>query len=356
MSTSPNKKISINRRYSLIFVVIAVLVFSFLYAAGLFGNKDVTAQDFVNLQQSAKPYFGFRRAHAKGVCLQGEFIANGALAPFSQSSLFQTGSNTFTGRFSIAGNNPLAPDLAAPVRSFALSFATADGERWRTGMNTPPVVAVRTPEAFFEQLTALSPDPATGKPDPSKIKAFFQAHPESATFNHWKQQYQATSSFATEQYHSINAFYLIDAKGQRRAARWAAVPQATDKQPENAIANAGPDALQLELAARLAQQPVKFDLMFTLANQTDDENDPTVLWPDDREQVNAGTLVITQWQAQQDGACNGITFDPLVLPKGIEATKDPILNARGAAYAESYRRRAKETLLQQTNQPQQGAH
>ena len=33
---------------------------------------------------------------------------------------------------------------------------------------------------------------------------------------------------------------------------------------------------------------------------------------------------------------------PLVLPSGIKATADPILRARSAAYAESYRRRAKE--------------
>src|SRR5690606_25200988 len=108
---------------------------------------------------------------------------------------------------------------------------------------------------------------------------FFQAHPETAAFNQWKDQYQASSSFATEQYHSINAFYLINAKGQRQAVRWTAVPQATDVQPASALVNADADALQLELDARLQQQPVKFDLMFTLANDTDDEDDPTVLWP-----------------------------------------------------------------------------
>jgi len=43
--------------------------------------------------------------------------------------------------------------------------------------------------------------------------------------------------------------------------------------------------------------------------------------------------------------CNVINFDPLVLPVGIKATDDPILNARSAAYAESYRRRAREHLL-----------
>jgi hypothetical protein len=44
------------------------------------------------------------------------------------------------------------------------------------------------------------------------------------------------------------------------------------------------------------------------------------------------------------GECHAINYDPLVLPRGIGATADPILNARSAAYAESYRRRALEQL------------
>lgn len=40
-----------------------------------------------------------------------------------------------------------------------------------------------------------------------------------------------------------------------------------------------------------------------------------------------------------------MNFDPLVLPTGVAPTADPILRARSAAYAESYRRRAKEQLV-----------
>ena len=364
MSNLDSKKSSVAaevKGYLIIGVTAAALVAGFLYTAGFFGSKGVTAQKFVDLQQGGKSHYGFRRAHAKGVCLQGEFVANGSLAAYTDAELFKVGSNSFNGRFSIAGNNPLAPDLAAPVRSFALSFSMADGERWRTAMNTPPVMAVRTPEDFYQQLTVLTPDAKTGKRDVEKINAFFQAHPETAAFNQWKDQYQATTSFATEQYHSINAFYLVNAQGQRQAVRWAAVPQATEIQLASTLSSASqtdpsPDALQIELDGRLQQQPVKFDLVFTLASVTDDENDPTIPWPDSREQINAGTLVVKQWKPQQDGACNGINFDPLVLPTGIEPSKDPILNARGAAYAESYRRRANETLLHQQTQSKQGVY
>lgn len=346
MSNSTPNTISIKKRYAVIFLLIAGLVFGFLYAAGLFGGHGTTAQQFVNLQENNKPQFSFRRAHAKGVCLAGEFVSSGLLAPYSTSEFFQEGAQPFVGRFSIAGGNPLAPDLAAPVRSLALSFASESGQRWRTAMNTPPVMAVRTPEDFYQQIQVLTPDPATGKPDGEKIKAFFAAHPETAAFNQWKQGYTATTSFATEQYHSINAFYLVDAKGQRQAVRWAAVPQASPQAMAGDISASERDALQLELAQRLENDAVRFDLMVSFADASDDENNATIAWPAERKTINAGTVVISAVHAQSGGACDGINFDPLVLPSGMAATADPILNARGSAYAESYRRRAREILLE----------
>lgn len=131
--------------------------------------------------------------------------------------------------------------------------------------------------------------------------------------------------------------------------RWQAVPQA---QPNSAFAvdKNHPDALQQELIQRLQQQVVVYDWVFRFANADDDENDPTVAWPKDRMTITAGTLVINAWQQQQGGACEDINFDPLVLPQGIEPSRDPILRARSAAYAESFRRRAKETLLDQHGQ------
>ena len=45
-----------------------------------------------------------------------------------------------------------------------------NGEEWRTGMNNTPVFAVRTAQAFHDQLLASVPDPATGKRS-SQIKS-----------------------------------------------------------------------------------------------------------------------------------------------------------------------------------------
>ena len=354
MSNSTNDSTSIIKRYAVIFVLMAGFVLAFLYAAGMFGGRGVTAQQFVNLQENEKPNVSFRRAHAKGVCLQGEFVASGLLAPFTTAEFFQKGNYPFIGRFSIGGGNPTAPDLASGVRSLALSFASDSGQRWRTAMNTPTVMAVRTPEVFFQQIKLLTPDPKTGKRDEAKIKAFFAAHPEMAEFNQWKANYVASSSFATEKYHSINAFYLVNDNGERQAVRWAMTPQAEPQPLGENISDSHPDALQIELAQRLENDVVRFDMLVTLANDSDDENNPTVVWPAERAVINAGTVVIRAVEPQQGGTCNGINFDPLVLPKGMEATADPILNARGAVYAESYRRRARESFQQQADSQKTG--
>lgn len=293
----------------------------------------VTAQQFVNLQQGENVHQGFRRAHAKGICVSGEFRSNGQLTGYSQASLFQTGSIPFIGRLSIAGNNPTAPDLKAPVRSLALSFAMSRTEQWRLAMNTPPVMAVADPHTFYQQIQAIQAGPET-------IKQFFAAHPESNEFLKWAVQYQASGSFASETYYSINAFYLINDDKDQQAVRWA-------MQPTVAVAAGdltGPDALQQEITARVGREDVVFDWVFTLAEAEDDENNPTKAWPSSRKQINAGQIVITDTKPQLEGDCHEINFDPLVLPNGIKATADPILRARSAAYAESYRRRAQEQL------------
>lgn len=320
-------------RYLIVGLLIAILVAAFYLAAAGFPSAKVDAQDFVDLQEGATPHEGFRRAHAKGFCISGDFVSNGALAAYTTAPMFAATTTPLQGRISIAGNNPLAPDLKAPVRSLALSIAASPAEVWRTAMNTPPVMAVRNPQDFYRQLQALGN---------GTIQQFFAQHPESEAFREWAGHYRATSSFATEVYHSINAFYLVNADGQRQAVRWRAVPTITRQYEIPAEFAGSNDALQSEFVSRLAEQPVIFDLVFTFATGADDETDPTVDWPDSRTQITVGQLVIRDSAPQQDGDCNALNFDPLVLPTGIAPTADKILRARSAAYAESYRRRARE--------------
>lgn len=298
-------------------------------------QKEVTAQQFVDLQQGDTVHRGFRRAHAKGACITGYFESNGTLAPLTTVPIFNKTRTPFIGRFSVAVSNPSAPDLKASVRSLALSFNISSTQQWRLAMNTPPVMAVSNIQDFYKQIIAI-------KKGPQAISAFFKAHPESSDFLNWKKSYQPQTSFALEKYNSINAFYLKNSQDEQQAVRWSIEPLGSSFEFESQ----SDDVLFEELTARLNIKPVTFNWVFTLANKKDNENDPAKQWPNNRDTKSAGTLVITSLDRNPNAQCQSINFDPLTLPSGIIATEDSILRARSAAYAESYRRRAKEKLLE----------
>jgi catalase len=118
------------------------------------------------------------------------------------------------------------------------------------------------------------------------------------------------------------------------------VPQSLDAAGETAPS--GADFLEKDLVQRLASGPLRWQLNMTLANPGDPLDDASKTWAGEHKVINAGTLVLQSSQPQADGDCRDINFDPLILPSGIEASNDPLLAARSAAYASSYLRRAGE--------------
>lgn len=198
------------------------------------------------------------------------------------------------------------------------------------------------PQGFYDQVLAGAPDPATGKPDPAKMQAFFAAHPESAAFRQWAAGYKPSDSFASTAYNSINAFQLIDASGKAHPVRWALEPQTPFAPLPGQVDDK--QFLQHDLAQRLAQGPLRWTLRLTLAEPGDPVDDPARPWPAERRSIDAGTLVLQQVDGPEQGACRDLNFDPLILPHGIRPSADPILAARSAAYSVSFNRRSHEAL------------
>ena len=122
---------------------------------------------------------GSRRNHAKGVGVSGFFESNGNGVRFSEAIVFRPGRVPVIGRFSLGGGQPYIADTPDAVRGLGLQFSLPDSALWRTAMINLPVFVVRTAEAFCEMLIASKPDPATGQPDPAKMKAFLAGHPET---------------------------------------------------------------------------------------------------------------------------------------------------------------------------------
>ncbi|MBB3227958.1 catalase [Luteibacter sp. Sphag1AF] len=328
-------------RIALISSVVVVSAAAFGYVGGWLAPSRLSPGRIVDtLEHNGGDHPGFRRNHAKGVCVAGVFEASGDAATLSRAGLFAHGVQTpVLGRLAIPGGNPYAADSSVPIRSFALRFTEANGQQWRTGMNAMPVFPVTTPKAFYDLQVATAPDPATGKPDPAKAGAFFGAHPETHAFLGWIKTAKPSASYVTESYNSLNAFYFVDANGKRHAVRWSLVPDASDAAPGPA---GDADYLATDLNRRLAAGPLRWHLRVTLAAPGDVVDDATVAWPADRQQVDAGTLTILATQPQESGPCRDVNYDPLVLPDGIMGSNDPLLAARSAAYADSYRRRTTE--------------
>ena len=330
--------------YAAIAAVVAAVAALFAFTAGWLTPRLSPDQMVDALSERGGDPTGHRRNHAKGVCFEGYFESSGAGTAMSTAALFAPGRYPVIGRFAIAVGNPLAPDAAGRVRSMAIRMVAPNGQEWRSGMNNSPVFAVATPQAFYDLTVAAKADPKTGKPDPDAVQRATAAHPETAAFGAWAKAAPWTGSYADQTYRSLNAFEFVSASGARQAVRWAMVAATpmTVIAPQDLPA-LGADFLEQDLKTRLGQHELRWTLVATLAQPGDPTNDATKAWPDDRRQVALGELVVQRAVDEAPGACRDFNYDPLILPRGIEASDDPLLAARSAAYAESFDRRNAET-------------
>ena len=316
----------------------------FAYTGGWLSPHRLTPDRMVAaLSDRGGNPIGHRRNHSKGICFTGTFEANGAGARLSTAPMFAAGSYPVIGRFAIATGNPDASDDSTPVRSMAIRVVAPGGDEWRSGMNDSPMFVVATPRAFYEMTLAQDVDPATGKPNPAAIERFFATHPESQPFAEWAKTMRWTDSWADRTYNSLNAFQYVNANGQSELVRWSMEHTAPEHVVDHAaLAKLGPDFLSQDLKQRLAQGPLSWRLVVTLAKPGDPSNDATKVWPADREHVDIGTLVVRQAQDEADGPCRDYNYDPTILPIGIEVSDDPLLPARSSAYAKSFDLRTAE--------------
>lgn len=327
--------------------LIGLIVLAFLaalaFAGGAFSPHRLTQTAMIDrFEQVNGVHPGFRRNHAKGVCVTGWFDASGQAQPLSRAEVFRPGRTPVVGRFALGVGAPDVADSPHAVRSLALDFRSADGAEWRTGMNDIPVFPLATPRAFYDQLLAGKADPATGKPDPARFKAFLARYPETARALKLIAAQPVSSGFADASYNSLNAFWLVDAHGARTPVRWSMVA-VQPFAPEPAAQPAGdPNYLFDALAQRMRAGPLQWRLVLTLGQPGDPTDDATRPWPAERRQVDAGTLTLNHIEAEGPGGCRDINYDPLILPPGIAPSGDPLLSARSAAYSTSFTRRAGE--------------
>ncbi len=323
--------------------VLAVLTASFAAFGGWFSG-GITAQKIVDeLETAGGLHPGYRRNHAKGICVTGMFKPSINADRFSNARAFSQASVPVVGRFSISGGDPHSADGKARVRGLGLLLKTDDGQEWRMALGNFPFFPVATPEGFAAQAQASRPDPTTGKPDPNKMKELVARYPELTNFLKWAKTAPFSTSLANTQFNGINAFQIANSMGRHEYVRWSLQPQAPfEKLSPEQLQNADTDFLGEDLVKRLAAGPLSWDLVLQFAAAGDPIVDASKAWPETRRKAVVGRVTLTHSEPQENGICRDINFDPLILPQGISGTDDPILQARSSAYSVSFNRREEE--------------
>lgn len=288
---------------------------------------------------------GLRRNHAKGSCAVGSFVGTPEAKKLSSSALFSGKDVPVVARFSVAGPNPEVPDGARAPHGLALQFKLPKDELQQTAMLNVPIFPVSTVQGFYDSLLIGLPDPATGKPDPEKAKAFGAAHPEAKPFMDYMGSHNASATYTEATYRSLSAYKFVNGKTETWV-RWRFEPAGGDKFLTDAEAASSPhDFLDQRLSEHTRKGPAKWTMIGTIGqpDKGDSIKDPSSPWPAGRKDVKLGVLTLTKGGQDAKGSCEDVNFDPNVASAGIEpAPDDQILQYRSAAYAESYTRRESE--------------
>jgi catalase len=90
---------------------------------------------------------------------------------------------------------------------------------------------------------------------------------------------------------------------------WRFVPQDGEKQLSKAELTSEPtDFLEKALIDRIRRGPVRWDMLPTIGEPGDPENDPTILWPKERKELKVGTLTLSSAMNQTGAACEKINY------------------------------------------------
>ncbi len=340
---------------TLIFSAVAAAVTSMLsfsaiaqISAGAAAPAPVDPTAFLNQFESTFGKFeGFRRSGAKGVCAMGEFVGSTDARALSTASAFSGKPVPVVVRFSVGGANPKAPDNAKSQRNLALQFNLPGGELWQMGNISAPVFGASTPQQFIGLLASRQPDPATKMPDPAKVKAFNEANPDVLLLPKYLSSQPVPASFGSVNYWGVHGYGFVNASGAKQFGKWVFEPAGGVEGLTDDEAKAkGPTFLFDELRQRVKDGKVAFNFNLELAQAGDNVDNATVPLPAGRKKVTLGTLKVTSVSEDGGGACLTITYNPMVMPKGIEASADPMLPARAAPYAVGLGRRLTEGAKQ----------
>ena len=282
---------------------------------------------------------GFRPAHAKGTMLSGTFTPSAQAASLTRAPHILNASTPVTVRFSNSTGVPIIPDNDpnAGPRGMAIRFHLGEHKHTDIVSHSTDGFPTHTGAEFLEFLKAIAASSsATSHPTP--VEAYVGTHPAALAFVQAPKP--VPTSFATEAYFGVTAFRFINQDGVETHGRYRIVPVAgVSHLDDAAAAGISPNYLFEEIEKRVASGPIEFRITVQVAGEGDVVDNATIHWPEDRKQVELGTLSLTAKIDDEEPENKRTIFDPIPRVDGLEPSEDPLLELRAAIYLISGRRR-----------------
>lgn len=282
---------------------------------------------------------GFRPAHAKGLMLTGTFFPSADAERLTKAPHASRPSTSVTCRFSNSTGVPHIPDNASEAnpRGLAIRFNLAEHVHTDIVSHSTDGFPTRDGYEFLEFLRALAasgPDASSPKP----VERFLSTHPAALEFVQKPKPFP--TSLARESYFSVTAYAFTNSEGGKRFGRYRIVPALGNEYfPEEQVAGLAENYHFDEIAKRVSEEPIRFRILVQIAGDEDITDDATIHWPENREQVELGTVELTRPAKDTPAEQRQIIFDPIPRVEGIEPSGDPLLELRAAIYLMSGRRR-----------------
>ncbi|KAH8799746.1 catalase-like domain-containing protein [Xylogone sp. PMI_703] len=279
------------------------------------------------LRSLSGPRPGFRPGHAKGILLKGIFTPTSDAKALSRAQHFNQLSTPIIARFSSSTGNPDIPDSdpRGNPRGFAIRFQLAESPR-RIHTDIIAHSIDGTPGSNGEEALGFFSGLKNGT-----LADYLIDHPKAAEFIKLPRPFPA--SFAHQRHFAVNTFKLVAASGDETYIRYRFEPVAgvQELSAEEAAAR-GENYLFGEIPNLLAKGPIEFKLTAQVAEEGDVTNDNWVKWPETRRVVELGTISLSEILEDNMAQQKYIIFDPIPRVDGVEASDDPLLQYRAAAY------------------------
>ncbi|KAK6088444.1 catalase related subgroup [Seiridium cupressi] len=292
------------------------------------GKVVETSKEIVQTLHSIfGPHPGFRPAHAKGVLFHGSFTPTEAAKSFSKAPHFSHPSTPVLARLSSSTGIPNLPDRDSNgnPRGFAIRFVLAESpRRIHTDIVAHSVDGFpgATGEDALEFFSALKNN---------TIGDYLASHPKAKAFVDAPKP--TPTSFGKEKYFGVNAFKLISSEGKETFIRYRIIPvDGEELLDERALKDKSQTFLFDEVPEKLKHGPIEFKLTAQLAEDGDITDDSTVKWPEERKIVELGAIKLESVADDQAAQQKHIIFDPIPRVEGVEASVDPMPQARAGIY------------------------